>query len=451
MKQYIYSIVAALALLLSSCSGDDYVNAIPDGSTALISIDLPQMAQSVKGNPSALKGLLQIDDADDCGIDYSQKIYLFETADGNLGLCAKTDNRKTAVAWMEKLSRSGVAKQPVERKGYTFSVVKDSWMVGISDEAFLVVGPVISADQGRVQQQMVKMLGQDEDESVKGTPMFDKLDSINSGVAIVAQAQALPEKFIAPFTLGAPKDADASQVLMAASMQVTSQCLSITGETFSFNKTVDKALREANRTYRKISGKYVPCMSDGALLGFFTNVDGREFIKLLQSNKGMQALLAGINTAIDMDNIIRSVDGDMSIVIPNVSDDAMQISIAAQLGSKDWLSDVDYWKSSCPKGGKIADWGKDSYFYTDGSTSFYFGVTTDNQFLSGNSEAAARTSILPSSTPLSKSVQSLIEGKRLCMVLNVKALESQTDDLASITSFLKPLFGDVNAIVYSIK
>ena len=37
-----------------------------------------------------------------------------------------------------------------------------------------------------------------------------------STMIFVTQAQALPEKFVAPFTLGAPKDTDPSQVVIAA-------------------------------------------------------------------------------------------------------------------------------------------------------------------------------------------------------------------------------------------
>ncbi len=39
-----------------------------------------------------LKSLLHVDDVDKCGIDISEKLYLFESADGNLGLCAKVSD-----------------------------------------------------------------------------------------------------------------------------------------------------------------------------------------------------------------------------------------------------------------------------------------------------------------------------------------------------------------------
>ena len=59
---------------------------------------------------------------------------------------------------------------------------------------------------------MVKYLKADEDEGITASPMFERLETITSPMAMVAQAQALPEKFVAPFTLGTPKDTDPSQV-----------------------------------------------------------------------------------------------------------------------------------------------------------------------------------------------------------------------------------------------
>ena len=72
--------------MLSSCSNTDYVNAIPKQATAIISVDAAQM--SGVGSTLVLKTLLKTTDLGKTGIDLSQKVYLFETAEGNLGVCA---------------------------------------------------------------------------------------------------------------------------------------------------------------------------------------------------------------------------------------------------------------------------------------------------------------------------------------------------------------------------
>ena len=446
--------VAAISFLFSSCSGTDYVNAIPHGSTALISMDMEKMADShqISDKAGVLKSLLHVDDVSDCGIDVSQKVYLFETAEGNLGLCAKVADEDDLEQWVNNLAKTQHICTPVsERKNMKFSVLKDSWLIGFSDESLLVMGPVVAEAQADMQRQMIKYLKADEDQGVTTSPLFECLDTISSPMAMVAQAQALPEKFVAPFTLGAPKDADASQVVIAAELHIFKGMLHIKGETFSFNKPIDAALKDAAKNYRPIQGKYITSMPNDALVGIFMNIDGNKFLPMMQSNKGIQQLLLGINAAIDMDNIIRSVNGDMAIVMPSFSDSNLKLTMAAQLAHAKWLDDVDYWKQSCPSGGKIADWGHNAYYYSDGKTSFYFGVTDDKQFYSGSDELLAAYSIKESNHPISADIRKEIVGQKLAMVINLSKTSSDNDAMSAVTGLLTPIFGNLSSIVYTLK
>ena len=447
-------IAALLMVVLSSCSGSDYLNAIPAKSTALVSIDMQKLAEGNKmaDKDGVLKSLLQVDDVSECGIDVSNKVYLFESPDGNLGLCAKVSDAGDLEKWLDKLSGQNTCTKVSERKGFRFSLLKGSWLVGFSDNALLVMGPVVAEAQAEMQRQMTKYLSADEEAGIKSSPMFDRLDSIPSPMAMVTQAQALPEKFVAPFTLGAPKGADASQIVIAASMDIDKGILLINGETFSFNKGIDAELKKAMQTYRPIKGDYVKSMPADALAGIFMNVDGTKFLPMMRSNPGIQQLLMGINTAIDMDNIIRSVNGDMAILLPSLSDDGMKMMMAAKLADAKWLADVDYWKKSCPKGTSIGDWGKDSYVYSDGKTMFYFGVTADKQFFSGNDELSAEYSIKPSNHPVSTDIQKLVTGQKMAMVINLGGgAMGGSDTMSAVTGLITPLFGNINSVVYTLK
>lgn len=440
-------LLQGVLLCLTSCSDSDYINAIPEGSTALISVD--PLKAGVKANPTLLKSLLRINDPTDCGIDLTSKLFLFESPEGNLGLCAKVSRDNKLADLFERLAKQKICQPVKERRGFRFTVLKESWVVGFSDKALLVMGPVTASAQSELQNTMAKYLKQTESGGIKGTPMFDKLDSIASPMAMVIQAQALPEKIVAPFTIGAPKDADASQVLIAAAINIDKGCLDIEGETFSFNRDVDKALKNALKNYRPIRGRYVKSMSANALMGLFINVDGKKIIDLLHNNKGLQALLTGINAAIDMDNIIRSIDGDMSIVIPQYTSNDLNLSLAAELSNASWLSDVSYWMRSCPNGSRIVSWGKDAYGYTSGKTVFYFAVSPDKQFMSGNSKEQALASIQPAQQSIPALLQQKIIGSKLAMVIQLAAVENE--QTAVFTEMLKPLFGQVSSIVYRIK
>ena len=454
MKKTRFFIIASLMIvLMSACSDNDYLNAIPSKSTAVISIDMSRLngQEQEQNQEHILKTMLHVDDVSKCGLDVKEKVYLFETIDGNLGLCAKVADEGDVSNWLSELSQQRICSTVTERKGFHFAVLKDSWLVCFSSKALLVMGPVVAEAQAEMQRQMVRYLNADEDAGIKSSKLFAQLDSIDSPMAMVAQAVALPEKFVAPFTLGAPKDADASQIVIAAGMDVEDGVLKIAGRTFSFNPSINQALVKSQQVFRPIQGDYVQSMPDDAMAGIFMNVAGSRFLPLVQSNQGLQTLLMGINASIDMDNILRSVDGDMSIVLPTLGADHMQMMMAARLSHAKWLSDVDYWKQSCPKGSTIGNWKSNAFCYSSGKTYFYFGVTDDKQFFSGNDEVSAESSIRPSSHPISKRVQNMIRGEKMVMVINLEKSGGGGSAMQAVTGLLSPLFGQLTAVVYTLK
>lgn len=431
-----------IILACSSCSDNDYLNAVPAESTMLISMD--PAAMSGVGSQTALKALLHVNNLDKSGLDLSSKIVFFEDAQGNVGFCAKVDDDGQLAALLKE---NGVNVD--KKRGFNFALLPSNWMLGFSDKACLLMGPIVPAAAAEATTIMANYLGADEKDGLLSSQMYERLDSIGSPMAMVTQAQALPEQFVAPFTLGAPRDADPSQVLIAAELRPEKGVLWIDGETFSFKRKVNTALREADKTYRSISGRYISSMSASDALGIFLNVDGSKFINLMRQDKGIQAMLAGINAAIDMDNIIKGVDGDMAIITPTMSQDNFQLTMAAKVKKVDWLADVDYWKQSVPEGGHIGDWGRDCYYYTNGKTTYYFGITPDMQYMSGGSAAAALQSVRPSKHPLPKAISDNIKGQKLVMVINMQAFGG--DKASAITSMLRPMFGDVKTIVFRKK
>lgn len=453
MKNILQGLLAILTLFITSCSDNSYLNVIPRESTALMALDLKKVADNptISGQGEVLKALFQVDNLDDCGLDFSQKVYLFEAPDGNLGVCVKVADADDLEHWLTSLSQHGICQPLTKFHGFHFSILKSQWVVGFSDAAMLVMGPSVASAQPALRQSIFKYLSADEEDGIKDSPMFERLDSISAPISLVAEAQALPQQLVAPFTLGAPKGTDPTQILLSADIEVKDGCLNIHGETFSFLPKVDRALKQAQEVFRPIKGQYVHSMPADATVGLFLNVDGKKFLPLMQANQGIQALLAGINTAIDMDNIIRSVDGDMSIIMPHFSTGSSQLMMAAKLAHAHWLSDVGYWKQSCPAGGKIADWGKNAYFYSDGKTTYYFGVSDDLQYFSGSDALSALYAIKRSDHPISVALQQKIKGQKMVLLVNLSNLDKGQELMTALSSLLKPIFGDFQQMVYTLK
>lgn len=427
--------------LLSSCSGKEYINAIPAESQMLIRLN-PTKLSGAK-SPLILKTLLHVKKIDGAGIDLSQDVYFFEDGQGNFGLCAKVSSDSE----LEKsLQEAGLSL--TKRRDYKFAALSSGWVIGFSDNTALLMGPVVPAAQDDLITLMARYLGSDEEQGIKSSPMYATSDSIDAPMSLVAQTRALPEQFVAPFTMGAPKDTDPADVILAAAMEVKSGRLLMHGKTLSYKKSINSAIDKAAKVYRPIKGDYIKAMSQDDVLGLFLNVDGKEFHKLMIQNRATTAMLAGINTAIDMDNIIKSVDGDLTLVTSSLGKDNLHMMMAAHLSGAPWLADVDYWKESVPAGGHIGDWGKNCYYYSGNGTTYFFGVTPDMQYMSGASPEEAKQSITTSAKPLPTDLQEIIKGKKFAMVVNFKALGNSK--AAAVTSLLMPMFGNINTIVYTM-
>lgn len=390
MKKTLLLIGAAFVMLLSSCSEKEYTDVIPRGSTALMSIDLQQTVTDV------LQSLLGLSDTQDCGIDLSAKLYLFESPDGNMGLVAKVSDDDKLEGIVNDLSETGVCQKVTQRKDIRFTMVKEAWMMGFDDQAVMLMGPIASAQQTQIQQQIGRYLKQDERQGVTESKMFQKLDSIHSAMALVTQVAALPEQFTAPFMLGAPKTADASQVLLEAELQVQDQMLVIQGQTFSFNQQIDKDLQKTATLFRPMEGAFLNRLGTRTALSFLTNVEGKRFLPVLQQNKGLQSLLTGAKFTIDINEVINSVEGDMLLSFSSFSDGNGRMAMHAQRGEKS------------------------DYYY------------------SNKEETEPEQS--------SQALTDLLGGQRLAMVLQLNALGDEF--AATVSGFLKPLFGDLSTIVY---
>lgn len=409
MKQLSILSLVVLSLAFCACSGNDYLNVIPAESTALISVDVAGATGQSKGvNANLLKSLFRVSDVADCGIDLSSKIYLFETVDGRLGIVSKVKNDKTLDKWLNRLADKGICLSTQKRRDLHFTVLRQSWLVGFSDEALLIMGPTVATEQSELMRTMMKFLTADE--GIVGSPLFDKLETITSPVAMVAQAQALPQQLIAPFTIGAPADADASQVMIAAEIHADKGCMVMDGETFSFDEAIDSSLKNARKMYRPLSDEYLRMVPRQSLFTMAMNADGKQLLPLMRQSREFRALLTGVGVKIDIDKFIEQVDGDLVLTIPVYDDENMQMSWAAKLKANREMLDEE------------------------------------------SEQQLEKTRMQQPEQPLPDAVIAQISGSPMAVLLNLSAIGGDKQEMVStFSALLKPLFGDVEYVVYRSK
>ena|SRR5574344_249021 len=92
----VVAVVATVIVILLSSGGNGYMNVIPSRVKALVAVDLSKIGVG-----------------DVPGVDTGKKAYLFETADGSLGLVAAVDSKGDVESWIEQMNKDGKASKPV--------------------------------------------------------------------------------------------------------------------------------------------------------------------------------------------------------------------------------------------------------------------------------------------------------------------------------------------------
>lgn len=453
MKKTVTHIITTVTILiLTSCSSGDYRNVIPANSIALISLDAEVLSSSDNVEKhKAISNLLQIDDISESGIDFSERIYLFEDASGMPGLAACVDNESNVTSWLEDLHKKNKCTKIKERKGYKFSIFDDSFVIGYSNNAIVAMGPAIGSEQSALQAKIAKYLGTDDEHSIIHTPIYQRLDTMNAPIAVIIKGNALPEKMLSMFSMGALLKAKPNDILMAASASIDGGCLSIVGETFSFDKNIDMSIKSSLATYLPIAGEYTDCISLNNVLTILSGVNGENYLNLLRNNAAFRTMLVGLNTALDIDMILKSVDGDIMMTIPSAKGKNFDFQLLANVRNTDWLNDVDYWKKTTPSGCEIQDRGSREFFYSGADWKMYFGINKQNKLYIGTIEQLAKTAGQPSGERLPDCIRTGVVGKRACVIVSLDALTKQSPDLQPVKEILSSIFGNINVVVYSMK
>lgn len=454
-KKITISVAIAIAIMCGiACyfmfGSTDIANVVPANSVAVAKIDLKKVGE--KG--STIAKLLNIDNAEECGLDFQSPAFLFESGEGIFGLVIGVKDDDNTEEWINKLVKNGSCTPIVEKKGVKFTSFNNILLAGFNSNAIVVIGPIVVAGEAEYQLKIAKYLKADEDKSIKTSKLYDKLSTMDDGmIQLVAQTAALPEKLVAPFTLGTPANCSPSDIYITASLDIVNgKYLSIEGETYAIDEETNKSLKDASKAYKKVDGKYLSTISANDAFAISCNIAGKEYIKLLRNNPMFRNILMGLNTTIDINKMLEEVDGD--ILIKGDIDNKGNISptLLADAISNEWTEDVDYWKKSCPSGTTITN-GSAPCTYSFASSDYHinFGLTNNGKTLFFVPSSNNSTDIVtPATDALPKEITKKIQSNKLCAIVNIKSALSAYGG-AMATKLAEPILGDITTVVISVK
>lgn len=438
-----------VALVVVSCQSEDTTSLIPSNSKALMSVDIMQSGLE----NMVVKMLPSID-----GVDYSTPVYGFIDAGGMFGVAVALDDAERVEGALQQLQKEGKCGKIEQKFDAKWTLLKSGFLLGLKDNRMLIMGPVVASDKESLRVYMKQCFERKSDESIVGTPLFDKLSELKGGVAVVTPLSMIPSYGKVPFRLLLPTDVKSEDVLLSAVLTNGADGMQIEGTLLGSSATTQQKLDKA------VQSKITDALLDDDIYhaenAFYliTGQEGKALVEALKSDKDLRLKLTGLNLNIDADMMMRAINGNVRLSA-TLTEGTPSFNLLGVLENTDFLKDVSYWKTSLTDGAKLVDEGPNAYCLSGGGMQLHFGVekTADGKSLlyaRTKTEGAEQTDVDVLSGGMKaaqkKYNKDAIVGTKLFAYLNVANLLQGLDDGEKLP-IVSDLLGNVGAVTISSK
>lgn len=339
-KQFVKYAVLSLALLLVACGKEaEYVKVIPADVELVATFDSQrilnesglldaqrneyqtQFIESLKRNLSAGESELFdqiLANPQEVGIDWTQKIYAFVHPESELTAFV------FSVLDAEKLKASILTFSGSKIRGRKFSDEGEySWAVGrdfyiaLNDKACLLI-PSTGKEKTDVLKQQVKLwLNQDKRDSFVSTKYYDMMLDLDGEIGVYASMNILPENVSMMASLAYSEDMDISSIKYLSEISFDKGKIEAEGKMIYEDPKLKEWIQNQCDVSKKLDAKSLKYLPKNTPLWFGLGVDGNDLYDCLLEHPTYGKQLQSMSLPLDIEGVIRSIDGDLSIAYPN--------------------------------------------------------------------------------------------------------------------------------------
>lgn len=445
---YCIAFAVLLVLCLASCSKKDYASVIPAYATFVASVNLSDVATEAGLKDSPILSFLNIglkasglndelfgaviDDPSVLGLDFTSPAYVFQTANHSWGLVLRVDDSGQLEDVFKILAQKQIASKLTEKEGLSWSSLLGDINVAFNKESLLIL---VSQEDGitpmMLKQHMTALFGQEAELSFASTEQMQQLENSKSPIAVYSRMTALPQQMASGLAGFLPKGVRIADVEVSMSASFENGKAILKASMSSQNERVQQLLDDTDKHMHTIKGDFLGAASDRSFAWISMGCEGGWLLDLLKQNEDAKQALFMLERGIDIEQMLRSIDGDVTLVLPaEPSSAGLQNSdfmLLAQVAQTDFLNDVPEWqKSARDYGITIQNKGNQQYLMTTPETRLLWGVEQQNLYLATEG-AYGQKAFSQNSTQLA-AYKSEIEQSQLFAFLNLQAVP----DLKSI-------------------
>lgn len=412
MKKYL--IVIALVVVVIAIGAyfflfgkkDVCKNVIPEDAKAVLVVDakqaLKQMDFSISDLFKALKHKKESDDKATWGINMLSPMYGFISADNYVcGVFALSD----ASSFEEKLKGENITVE--SQRGFKWAN-KGEIMLCFDGDKALALGPVNKAESDALRGKMVEWMKQGS----HNVPVLSSLKKDDGVVCLRSSLGVLPQA-VASQIAGNIQNVDMDNIFLNASLKVKEKSFLLSTELESEDENFTKYTSEFDNLFRPIGAQKLPACIEEPMLRVIANINGEGVLPKLRGNIVVRTMLVGINLCVDLDMMIKSIDGDVIIEYAGRSASSPTFVASAKIKNQDFLKNAKDWCTGSSTFGYSCQPLDDKNFaLQSGGNKYFFGVHDDFLYLSSDNGKT-----LHFSTPQLEKNISLVreqaQGKRL--------------------------------------
>ena len=381
----IASVVALLMLsgivayLMLKRSSDGVASSLPKDITMVARVDFQSLAvhYGLSGDhaSSIMHKLLWYSDDDIDGIDYLSNSYAF-ASQGYFGAVVPLKDSKRFKQFVEQARSCRFEQQ----RGLSWAVVDFNVLLAVSNDRAMMMGPAVGAELDELRNTIAACLKQSEEESGMHSELFGMLAARNEPITLATTYDALPAQ-LQPEGLG--QYVNFSSLYATAGLTAMKDRASLSIEFSSTDDKMNRILDKFDEALQPINGNLLQTAPSNPALHVEMGLNGEHFLNTLRSIPHMRTKLLFANALLDLDMIIKSIDGDVAF---SISDNWV---VQTEMHSMKFLDNVSGWNDDITRTAGIrfdisADKSHGSVLYKDNR--FYYGVRGNRLVCSPNEQ-----------------------------------------------------------------
>lgn len=411
-NNWFYSIcLGALLILLASCSKEkDVRTAIPADVAAVYTADLTALAMNSGLDGKDVQSLMDtwmqkkvsdrerefveglMEEPSDAGIDFKQRVYLFQTAKNDFALLVKLDSKRKFKKLLAYMGEPWMNTDEWQSEDDFEYLEHDNAAIVLNDEMGILASSTSGATAEAMRLRAMGWLQQKEADSFKANRDSRVLEEKGGDIAVWLTLKAIPSQmyqFVSQASL--PRDVKVEDIHYMANCYFEKGKLRLNATMLPGSEAAARYYETQTELMKPLKGEFLPDRDYAPWIWMALGIDGDKYYQLLEQNVEMKQLLEEAAFGFNIKKLVSTIDGDVAFTfdIPAEQDSAMLPTFAVQAVVKNdsIMEDMNEMQQIMGLFGvemKKSEQGM--YCLAQPDFKMWIGVDADNHFFCGNAE-----------------------------------------------------------------